>query len=78
MEEYESEVRQILGMIGLNLKLYRAKAGLTQEALAELSGVSRPNISNIELGVTSPSISTLVLLASVLKVTVRDFFNKRD
>lgn len=78
MEKYEEEIKRILNMVGRNLRLYRSKLGLTQHGLAEKSGVSRQNISNIEIGATSPSISTLVLLSAALRVNVKDFFKEKS
>ena len=51
------------------LKYYRLKAGLTQEQLAEKSGVSRATIANIERGVQSfLKSSTIIKLADALKI----------
>ncbi|MBE5782126.1 MAG: helix-turn-helix transcriptional regulator [Clostridiales bacterium] len=55
----------------LNEKIYwcRKKAGLSQEALAEIIGVSRQSISKWETGEASPEISKLPLLARAFHVT---------
>lgn len=55
----------------LNEKIYwcRKHAGLSQEALAELIGVSRQSISKWETGEASPEISKLPLLAKAFGVT---------
>ena len=55
----------------LNEKIYwcRKKIGLSQEALAELIGVSRQSISKWETGDASPEISKLPLLAKAFGVT---------
>ena len=55
----------------LNEKIYwcRKQAGLSQEALAELIGVSRQSISKWETGEASPEISKLPLLAKAFQVT---------
>lgn len=55
----------------LNEKIYwcRKKAGLSQEALAELIGVSRQSISKWETGEASPEISKLPLLAKAFDVS---------
>ena len=54
-----------------NEKIYwcRKKAGLSQEALAEIIGVSRQSISKWETGESSPEISKLPLLAKAFEVT---------
>ncbi|PYF75074.1 helix-turn-helix domain-containing protein [Pedobacter nutrimenti] len=50
------------------LAVYRRKKGLTQEQLAELSGVTTRTIQRIEKGAVVPHIQTLKMLASCLDV----------
>ena len=59
-------------MLGLNIAYYRKLNGLTQLQLAELAGISRTHMSNIEAPnmPTSISLDTLMDLADVLKVPV--------
>lgn len=52
------------------LKKYRVEAGLTQEQLAEKSGVSRVTIANIERGSQSfIKSSTVIKLAEALNIS---------
>ena len=52
-----------------DLKKIRIEAGLTQEQLAEKSGISRVTIANIERGVVAfIKSSTIIKLADALKV----------
>ena len=61
----------------VNLKEVRTKHKLSQEKLAELSGVSRVTIANIECGKTKEAkISTLLSLAKALNVSLTSFFKK--
>ena len=48
-----------------NLKVLRAKHGLSQEALAEKVGVTRVTINNIENGKWSPSAALALRIARV-------------
>jgi transcriptional regulator with XRE-family HTH domain len=59
-------------MIGLNIAYYRKLKGLTQLQLAELAGISRTHMSNIEAPnmPTSISLDTLMDLADVLEIPV--------
>lgn len=50
------------------LALYRRKKGLTQENLAELSGVTARTIQRIEKGSVVPHIQTLKILADCLEI----------
>ena len=44
----------------------RAKAGLSQKELSELTGINQSDISKIERGVANPSVATLERIASAL------------
>jgi transcriptional regulator with XRE-family HTH domain len=48
------------------LRAARHEAGLTQEALANLSGLDRTTISQAELAKASPKLETLIRLAGAL------------
>ncbi len=56
----------------MTIKRLRKKQGLTQEALAKRTGVTREYITRLELGRHDPMFSTLVKLAKALKVNVRE------
>lgn len=58
----------VLAHVSGNLKRLRQEAGLTQIALAKLSGVSRRMIIALETGDANISLSSLDKLAAVLKV----------
>lgn len=59
----------------LNLRNVRRQKDITQEALAEMSGVSRATISYLESGVaTDTTVGTLTKLADALGVPVSDLF----
>ncbi len=50
------------------LRAYRERAQLSQEALADLSGLHRTYISQLERGLKSPSLTSLDGLAQALGV----------
>ena len=52
------------------LKTLRERRGMTQEQLAEKSGVSRTYLARLETGRQDPTLSTLEKLATALKVDV--------
>jgi putative transcriptional regulator len=52
------------------IKEWRAKRGLSQRDLADVSGVSREYIARIERGQHDPTLSTLEKLAKALGVKV--------
>jgi transcriptional regulator with XRE-family HTH domain len=53
---------------GRNLCLARRRRGLSQEALARRSGLSRDGIYKLEMGRRSPRLGTLLALADALNV----------
>lgn len=61
--------------MGYKLKEVREEKRMTQEELAEKSGVSRPTIVALETGKTTDvKMSTLQKLASAMDTTVQDIF----
>lgn len=62
--------------IGEKIKTLRTKAGISQLRLAELLGVSRPAISQIESGLRKVSANELDRLAEVFNVSVNSLLDK--
>jgi len=61
--------------IGRRIRAFRQDAGLSQEALAELVGVSFQQVQKYESGHTTLNILKLQQVAQALKVQVSDFFD---
>ena len=68
------ELRKI---IGGNVKHYRFKRNMTQEALSELTNISTNSISSIENGKVDVRLSTLESIAKALETDVVEFFGKQ-
>lgn len=62
----------------LDLRKKREAAGMTQEQLAEKVGVIRQTISNIECGISLPSIPTAQAIADVLEIHWTWFFDDEE
>ncbi len=59
--------------IGATIKKKRVKLGLSQEGLAQKSGVKYTTLSKIESGVIkTPSVLTMAQIARALSVTIED------
>ena len=56
------------------VKLYRVKLNLTQEALARAVGVSRQAINAIETGKFNPSLETAFRLSKFFGVAIEEIF----
>ncbi|MBE0599369.1 MAG: helix-turn-helix transcriptional regulator [Desulfuromonadales bacterium] len=50
------------------IKLWRERRGLTQQALADQAGISKPYLSQIESGKRQGTVETLAAIARVLAV----------
>ncbi len=60
---------------GRRIRKLRKGSGLTQELLADKTGLSTTFIGLLETGKRRASIKTLQRIATVLKVKVRDLIN---
>lgn len=60
--------------LGENLKKIRTRKNVSQVEIANILGVDRSFISNIENGKNNPTLSTITNLAKALKVPVDELF----
>ena len=58
--------------------MVRLEKGLTQEQLSKAVGIGRTAISNIECGLTRPSVETAKAIARVLEFDWTSFFEEGD
>jgi transcriptional regulator with XRE-family HTH domain len=58
----------LTAVVGDNLRRLRVRRGLSLEALAQASGVSRSMLGQIELGQSTPTIKTLWRIAGALRL----------
>ncbi|NNM53271.1 MAG: helix-turn-helix transcriptional regulator [Spirochaetales bacterium] len=56
------------------LRIFRSQVGLTQEEMAQKTGVTRQTIISIEKGNYTPSVQLALRLAKVLGITVEELF----
>jgi len=63
-------------MLGEEIRTVRQKLGLSQEALAEKSGLHRTYISLLERNKKSPTIETLFRICKALGVSAASLINK--
>jgi len=72
LSEADNAAAAALAAIGLRIKEIRLSRGLTLQAVSDVSGVSPSMLSLVERGRASPSIGSLVVIASTLGVTMSD------
>jgi transcriptional regulator with XRE-family HTH domain len=66
------------GVIGARIRVFRQNAGLSQEKLAELVGVTPQQIQKYEVAKTKISTDRIQMIAIALRVHVSAFFHDRD
>jgi len=65
--------KEFLRKIGKNIKAERARKGLSQEKLAELSDTTRRTVCLVENGQQHPKLFLVVKFAKVLNVDINEF-----
>jgi XRE family transcriptional regulator, regulator of sulfur utilization len=63
---------EVIHHLGQNLTYLRKSRGLTQDQLAQASGVPRTTVSYLESGQGNPSLKILLKLATILGVTFEE------
>jgi len=61
--------------LGKQVKYLRHLANFTQAQLAEKTNLSVNYVSEIETGIASPTLKTLLKLAQALDVEIKELFN---
>jgi transcriptional regulator with XRE-family HTH domain len=75
--ETAPESTDLAPIVGANLRRLRTRRGLSLERLAQLSGVSRAMLGQIELGQSAPTINVLWKIARALEVTFSALISAR-
>ena len=71
IDKFEKE--QITKSVGKRIQECRQKAGLTQEQLSEISGISQKHISRIEQGYHDTHFTMIYKIAKALNVPIDTF-----
>lgn len=61
--------------LGKRIKTLREKAHLTQEKLAERSGISLDYLGKIEVNINKPGLKTLIKISNALEVPIKELFD---
>jgi transcriptional regulator with XRE-family HTH domain len=72
----EKRMVQICRVLGDNVKTLRLTLGLSQEELAFQADLDRTYISQIERGISNPSILVILKISIALKVEFAELFIK--
>jgi DNA-binding helix-turn-helix protein len=68
-------MENLLQKFGLHLASIRQSKGLSQEQLAETSGLHRTYISSLERGKRNPTIVTLSALSNALNISLSELID---
>lgn len=74
--EFNCRVEPIYQEIGLLLMVHRHEQGLTQEQVADLLGLSRTSIVNIESGRQRIMLHTIIAIAALLDLSPGELIDK--
>lgn len=69
-QAYKAELARYLEGFGANVRRVRLARNASQEALSHYTGLHRTEIGKVEQGVVEPRLTTLVILAHALGVTL--------
>lgn len=75
LEEKVNKIDNILIYVGQYIREKRLLAGMTQEALAEVSGLQANYITSVETGRRNISLTTLYRLLNALEINFEDLLN---
>ncbi len=70
MDEQELYIK-----LGKRIKFLRENAHLTQEKLAELSGISLDYLGKIEVNINKPGLKTLIKISNALNLPIKMLFD---
>jgi transcriptional regulator with XRE-family HTH domain len=76
MSRLNAGEESVVPAVARQIRVLREQQNLSQQALAETSGMSRNTLSLLERGKTSPTLDTLQKLADALRVDVGAFFKE--
>lgn len=62
--------KHLTDVLSENVKMFRKLKGLSQEELADISGIHRTYVGSVERGERNVTLSSLEMLANALGVTV--------
>lgn len=68
------EEKELYKNLGRQIKKLRVNAHLTQEKLAEKSGISLDYLGKIEVSINRPGLKTLIKISNALELPIKTLF----
>ncbi|WP_241506180.1 helix-turn-helix domain-containing protein [Chimaeribacter arupi] len=78
MPDADIEFIEIKEILAENVRIYRSVNKLSQEQLAEISGLHRTYIGSVERKERNVTLSTLICLAKALNTSVPSLLTKQE
>lgn len=78
MSNTDIEFKDIKEILAENVRIYRNINGLSQEQLAEISGLHRTYIGSVERRERNVTLNTLICLAKALNTSVPNLLTKQE
>jgi len=76
MDNIRDEVKEL--QIGKKVRSLRQQRRMTLQALADVTGLSKPLLSQIENDQVIPPLATLLRISKAFKVSIENFFQEED
>ena len=74
--ELEGEIERMKQRLSYNIKRYRKLSRVSQQALADMCGLHRTYISDLENAKCNPTLSVMMVLADCLNVQLEDLLKE--
>ncbi|MGP2537859.1 helix-turn-helix domain-containing protein [Pantoea eucalypti] len=78
MSNTDIDFKDIKEILAENVRVYRNINGLSQEQLAEISGLHRTYIGSVERKERNVTLNTLICLAKALNTSVPNLLTKQE
>ena len=78
MSDTDIDFKDIKEILAENVRVYRNINGLSQEQLAEISGLHRTYIGSVERKERNVTLNTLTCLAKALNTSVPNLLTKQE
>lgn len=75
-EALDTEIEKIKNVLSRNIKHYRKIRRISQQALANMCGLHRTYISDLENAKCNPTLGVLVVMANCLGVSLEDLLRE--
>lgn len=77
VQALEDEIEQMRVVLSANIKRYRKSKRVSQQALADMCGLHRTYISDLENAKCNPTLSVMMVVAKSLNVTLKDLLSDK-